>query len=256
MKLANYLVELLVLIALPLIVSNMRSILSLVFLMAACGQVPESTTIWKIQESDLAGLMARPLILGASLSTGLELARSGHIDPHFSAPVTLFLKYHPSERIPADAIKAFPGQESLQSVEALRTSDLSSYSLVFALDLFAWDSVKATGDEECRRRLDSVDLFFERMKVGHMIHVAGTIPNVQSPAQGFTPTFCRSHLNVAIRKNCESQPECHLLDLEKMYEEVKSNADFFIDGIHPSETGTAWIAEAIQSTLLSSQFRN
>lgn len=209
--------------------------------------------------------------MGASLSVGLPPDLSNpfgnEIARDYSPPVLLKQKYDPD--LLNIRTSARRGSESLLQVQNLSSEELNKRSFVFALDLFAWDSVRAKTPEQCALRIDSVNTFFKKIQNSHIPVMVGTIPDLSRPEMGFVPTpACRDSLNQRLREACKAYSECYLLDLNAMLHDVQQKKTFRVpkdpkkhsvkelllsDGLHPSELGAQWLTEAMDNLLTRRQ---
>ena len=211
-------------------------------------------------------LLANPLIMGSSLSVGLSPYTEGKIRPELSAPLSLTLKYHPEFTLTDASLVAYPGRDSIVQVNELTQSQLLSHSMVFALDLFAWDSVNAKYPNQCEAHLNSAKKFFGLIGQSEVVALVGNIPDIKNEAQGFIPTQCRVQLNNLIQGSCRQNVRCKFLDLENLWADLKHTGSFtvkdaegkdltypidqfFLDGLHPSILGTQWLSARLDELL-------
>lgn len=189
----------------------------------------------------LACLLARPLVVGASMS-------AQHLAPD---PGTLLARDHGSQK--AVTRRAFSHQPSTVILPSVGDQDLAGASLVFALDLFFWDSKAG----ECRAAVQRVEEFAQRVRAARRPIVIGNIPPKGAP--------CDAVVSQRIESLCAAMPaQCVVSDLRGLAEAAErdgsvlvngvpvSKAELYPDGLHPSELGSRLLANGIEASLRAS----
>jgi hypothetical protein len=185
-------------------------------------------------------LFARPLIIGASVSSGYRaesparrLARSFGTD---GAVVSL----------------ASPGASGANQVRGLTDERLAAASVVVGVDLFFWDAQR-----DCAAGLAGVDELFQRVEKRRTPLVIANVPSLHAPFGLGPKDACRDRLNTKIEKACREDAACVLLDLNGLYAKAAKDGsveldgrkvpvrELFSDGLHLSDAGSRLMARAI-----------
>ncbi len=183
-------------------------------------------------------VLARPLILGASVSS-----QYAAIDPG----TLLARKYGTADGITRHAKPKKPSSEILSGVSDLQ---LSTASVVVALDLFFWDS--RSGD--CGAAKQSVGLFAQRLSNTGARLAVGNIP--------VTGGDCGEPLSKTIADMCANlRSGCALVDLRTPSTQAAEKGgldlrdswitvdELSADQLHPSRVGAQVIALDLEKAL-------
>jgi len=190
------------------------------------------------EDAALRALFARPLIVGASISSDFRTASPGR---------RLARRLGTEDALVS---KARAGASGAAIVAALADEDFARASVVVGVDLFFWDSVRG-----CDAGLAAVDDLFARDKPRRTPLVIGNIPALRESS-------CRERLNARIAAGCKAAPACALLDLDAMYKEAAAAggadldgrrhalSEILPDGLHLSDVGSELVARKLAATAL------
>lgn len=184
---------------------------------------------------DLAKILERPLIAGASMSADWGATSPGK---------RLAQKY--SRDI--DTV-ATPGASSLSIWGELQGS-LDGRTAVIALDLFFWDTRRASPSTTVLQAL------LKKASERNMPVVLGDVPEI---FRGQQPG--RAAMNEAIRSKCAAYAHCRLFSLDALYRKMNQERGMTIDGrfygrdellpdgIHPGDVASREIANRLGALL-------
>lgn len=186
-------------------------------------------------------LLARPLIVGASMSDQLTATDPGTL---------LARKWGGGPGVVRRAQAGRPSPDILAEVSA---EDLASASLVIALDLFFWDARRGPCATAVRHARD----FLGRLEGVGARAAFGSLP----PQAG----ECGAAVSKALYKACRAAPSrCVVVDLGSPAEELDRTGVIdgdggrvprgavTKDGLHPTELAARGIADALERKLLAS----
>ena len=185
------------------------------------------------RNTNLKTIFRRPLIIGASVSSGYATLGPG---------TRAALRFTSKSNIRNIARNGMRGA----AYRNLNTSFLKNYSVIIAVDFLFWDSVRSDFKESVRA-LDH--LLNSAASLGIPV-VIGDIPEL-IPFQ-----FNRSRLNREIRARCKTKNRCYVLPLVELHRQAEEEGimirgkryeyrDLTTDGLHLNSMGSEYLAEKI-----------
>lgn len=187
----------------------------------------------------IATLLRSPLIIGASVSADFNSVSPGK---------KLALAYTGRSNIRTEARNGRMGRETLLH---LSDSDFSGRTIVFALDLFFWDSAAL----DLKPSLAAVKDLFKKLRAHRLPMVIGDVPELLMP--GYQRH--RREINEAIYRECAAYPRCQVLSFDRMREELASQRFLILrgrkltfreivpDGLHLSPVASDCLMEEVRS---------
>jgi hypothetical protein len=187
----------------------------------------------------LSCLLAHPLIVGASMSAGLEAEDPGTLLTRSVAPQAIVVN------------RARRHAPSADSLALVREGEIEASSLVIGLDLFYWDSF---GD--CSQAVARVRAFARLLDEKGARAAIGNIP-VQGGA-------CAGAVSKALAATCVKS-RCVVVDLRALSEKAERNggleigakfipkSELYADGLHPTKLGSQVIAAGLGEALSASK---
>lgn len=184
---------------------------------------------------DLAKILERPLISGASMSADWGSTSPGkRLAQQYSRDIETV---------------ATPGASSLSIWGELKEA-IDGRSAVIALDLFFWDTRRATPDTQVLKAL------LKKAAERNLPLVLGDVPEV---FRGQQPG--RAAMNEALRAQCAAYAHCRLFSLDAVYRKLNQDHGLTIDGrfygrdellpdgIHPGDVASREIANRLAALL-------
>lgn len=188
-------------------------------------------------------LMARPLIIGASVSGDRNAQSPGK---------KLALHYTSLSNI---KLITRNGSGGFKILRGLEESEIHDRTVIIALDLFFWDSTLKSSLDLSIEELDRLTAMTTKLKIPLVI---GEVPDL---LPGFQPV--RIHINEAIAARCSDETRCFMLSLDPLLQQLRRdgylmhrNRQFTLkelmpDGLHLSSAGSELLSEHIKSLLES-----
>ncbi|HYX33399.1 MAG TPA: hypothetical protein VE954_09820 [Oligoflexus sp.] len=187
-----------------------------------------------------ASIMAKPLIIGTSISADLTTGSPGK---------RLALRYTKDRNI---KIKAESGQSGFRTLSEIRERDYAGRSVVIGLDLFFWDSLLPN----IRPSLKALSQLLKKTEELDLPLILGDIPEL---IPGFQPG--REALNREIHRICAASSHCKLIPLDRMYQNISKDGQLCIkgkaytlqelipDGLHVSSVAGDYLADVLLGVL-------
>lgn len=187
----------------------------------------------------LQKIFTRPLIIGASVSSGLLVEGPGTI-----------------------ATRAVMGSDTSLNIarngaqgryfQNINGESLKEYSLVIGVDFVFWDSI----NDDVTESLTAIQNLIRSAQQANVPLVLGDVPALSSRQNESS----RRALNQRIRSLCRPKNGCRLLPLDRIHEiangpglviegQVYHYSDLTIDGIHLNLTGSRYLAGQILEIL-------
>lgn len=194
--------------------------------------------------ADLAAVLKRPLITGASVSADVGTASPGK---------QLARRFTTEEQIKTIAFSGRPGVETIQSI----TPDiLVDRTMIIAIDFFFWDSVQLGS----RSSQEAIEKLVEMAEEKDLPIVLGEIPELLPGRQ-----LSRQALNEKLRDTCESYPRCYLMPFIELHERVlrdgyleingknRTMKELVPDGLHLADETGEYLADVMENLLTRKQ---
>lgn len=191
-------------------------------------------------KAELKTILARPLIVGASVSGDYLTPSPGKV---------LALRYTSSDQIKVVARKGKPGKDVLKEVSESTFKDRTA---IIGIDLFFWDSFAPSPAES----LKSLDRIIGFAKAQNIPIILGEVPALMPQMQkSLIP------LNKKITEVCHSYSLCKILPLNSIL--LKTVSDGYVmqggtkytldklipDGLHIAKPASEYLADQIQLLL-------
>ena len=192
----------------------------------------------EVPNEDLANtlcLFSKPLIIGASVSAGYGTNSGG--------PATIL-----SRDLNPDAEITNRSISGATSFAGTSYSPKDLPSIVMGFDMFFWDTVRNSCDENFETLTRA---FFKKYQSRGVPMVIGKIPVGAPFPMGIRMAgraACTSKINALIEEECTIEKNCIVYDPKDCLEAMKSPVSpdgepYFLDPLHPSTAGNKFCAE-------------
>lgn len=203
----------------------------LVLIIFAVGVVANATPLERV--------FARPIIIGASVSSGMLVEGPGTI-------ATLWVMGSDTSHNIAKR-----GAEG-RHFKNISGETLSDYSSVIAVDFAFWDTTLSDVSES----LAAISNLIRSAKAARIPLILGDVPSLSSRQNENS----RQSINRQIRNMCRVKNDCHILPLNRFHQvaseqgieiegQIYRYSDLTIDGIHPNLLGSRYLAGQILDLL-------
>lgn len=191
-----------------------------------------------VPEEQLANTMClfqRPLVIGASVSAGYGTGTGG-------PAAILSRSLNPGTRVTNRSISG------ATSMSATSFFPRELPSIVLGFDMFFWDTVRSTCDEEFETQTRA---FFRRYQSAGVPMVIGKIPvNAPFPmgVRLAGRAACTAKINALIQQECTIDKNCLVYDPKDCLSAMgsmtsPSGVPYFQDPVHPTTAGNTFCAE-------------